>query len=101
MPTKMSNTITPDGQITDAIMNSDHAKTLLGWGGKALQILYALVTLAAMAALIINITKLATSSGNPQGRSIALRNILISGVCLAVLGSLGLIYAVFVSLAIG
>ena len=54
-----------------------------------------------MAALIINITKLATSAGNPQGRSIALRNILISGVCLAVLGSLGLIYAVFVSLAIG
>ena len=54
-----------------------------------------------MAALIINITKLATSSGNPQGRSIALRNILISGVCLAVLGSLGLVYAVFVSLAIG
>ena len=101
MPTKMSNTITPDGQITDAIMTSDHAKTLLGWGGKALQILYALVTLAAMAALIINITKLATSSGNPQGRSIALRNILISGVCLAVLGSLGLVYAVFVSLAIG
>lgn len=101
MSTKMSNTITPDGQITDAIMNGEHAKTLFGWGAKALQALYALVTLVAMAALIINITKLATSAGNPQGRSIALRNILISGVCLAVLGSLGLIYAVFVSLAIG
>ena len=101
MPTKMSNTITPDGQITTAIMNSDHAKTLLGWGGKALQILFSLVTLAAMAALIINITKLATSSGNPAGRSQALRNILISGICLSVLGGLGLVYAVFVSLAMG
>lgn len=46
-------------------------------------------TLAAMTALvflIINITKLATSAGNENGRASALRGILISGIALALAG---------------
>ena len=43
-------------------------------------------------ALIINITKLAMSGGNPQARSEAIRNIFIAGCCLTVLGGLGLIF---------
>lgn len=87
--------------ITEAIVGGPHMQNLLRYGGRAIQVIYSLVTLAAMAGFIINVAKLATSSGNPAGRSQALRNILISGICLAVLGGLGIIYAVFVSLAAG
>lgn len=87
--------------ITNAIITGDHMKNLLKYCGQAIQVIYSLVTLAAMVGFIINIAKLATSSGNPAGRSQAMWNILISGICLSVLGGLGIIYAVFVSLAAG
>lgn len=90
-----------DRSITDRIMNALTERGLLGAGSWALQLLYSIVTIAAFVALIVNITKLGMSGGNPQARSNALRNILISGLCLTVLGSLGIVYAVFVSLAIG
>ena len=90
-----------DTTITSAVMGSSHMTKLLKAGGWGLQLFYSIVTLAAFIALIVNITKLGSSGGNPQARSNALRNILISGVCLAVLGSLGVVYAVYVSLAMG
>lgn len=101
MPARLSHTVQPNSNITDAIMGGSHMTNLMGLGSKALQAIYVLVTLTSMIALIVNITKLAMSSGNPMGRGQALRNILISGICLAVLGSMGLVYAVFVSLSVG
>ena len=51
----------------------------------------------SIVALIINITKLALSGGNPSARSEAIRNILIAGGCLAVLGGLGIIFFLLLS----
>lgn len=84
--------------VTDGFLNSPHLTNLLKVGSWALRLVYALVTLAALAALIINITKLACSGGNPMERSRALHNIGISGICLAVLGGLGTVYAIFVGI---
>jgi hypothetical protein len=51
--------------------------------------------LTCMAIMIIHITKLGSSS-NPKARTDAIRNILISGVSLAVLGSISFFYFFFV-----
>jgi len=88
-------------EITDKILASEHLKALLSRAGWVLQLLYSIVTLFSLVVLIINITKLSTSGGNPMARSEALRNILISGIALTVLGSMGAIYAVFVGFVIG
>lgn len=84
--------------VTNGFLNSPHLANLLKAGSWALRLIYALVTLSALVALIINITKLACSAGNPVERSRALHNIGISGVCLAVLGGLGTVYAIFIGI---
>lgn len=84
--------------VTDGFLNSSHLANLLKVGSWALRLIYALVTLGALVALIINITKLACSSGNPAERSRALHNIWVSGICLAILGGLGTVYAIFIGM---
>jgi len=82
------------------ILSSSHLEALLDRGGWVLQLIYSLVTLGSLVALIINITKLGASGGNPMARNQAMRNILISSTCLTVLGALGTIYAIFVGFII-
>lgn len=77
----------------------DHFKKLLSTFSWALQLTYGIVTLIAFIAFFINVTKLARSSGNPQGREQAMRGIIISGCCIALLGSIGLVYILVLSFA--
>lgn len=79
--------------LLDLIFKTDsHLSNLFGHATWLVQLLFTLIMIASIVALIINITKLAMSSGNPQARSEAIRNILIAGGCLTVLGGLGLIF---------
>lgn len=89
----------PNSGILSRIFSTSNLPLLhlLGSLSWALQLLYAITTLGSIVALLVNITKLAASNGNPAERSKAIRGILISGSCLAVLGSLGLIYIFLVS----
>lgn len=75
-----------DGHIGNVLSN-------LGWGIKTL---YAIVFLVAVVALIISITKLAGSGDAPVRRRSAMHDILISGICVACLGSIGLIFIALV-----
>ena len=63
----------------------------------ALELLYALAVIGAFVAMIINITKLSQSAGNPRGRADALHGILVSGGCIAALGGIGLLFLGLVS----
>lgn len=78
--------------IVDSMVGGDHVNNLFGTATWVVQMLYTLVMIGATVALIINIAKLAMSAGNPAARSEALRNIMIAGGCLAVLGGIGLIF---------
>ena len=84
--------------VRDRIMSSTgHLATLLDSGAWFIQLLYGLMMVVSIVALIINITKLGMSGGNPTARSEAIRNILIAGGCLAVLGGLGIIFFLLLS----
>ena len=84
--------------VRDRIMSSTgHLATLLDSGAWFIQLKYGLMMVVSIVALIINITKLALSGGNPMARSEAIRNILIAGGCLAVLGGLGIIFFLLLS----
>lgn len=48
--------------------------------------------------MIINITKLANARDNPQLRKEAVNGILITGICIAILGSLSTIYIILISI---
>lgn len=93
------STITPSttgDSLLGRIFKSSHLTELFDTAGWIFELLYAVIVMAAMAAVIINITKLARSAGNPVERSRALTGILVSGACLSLLGSLGLIFIVLV-----
>lgn len=48
--------------------------------------------------MIINITKLANARDNPQLRKEAVNGILITGICIVILGSLSTIYIILISI---
>ena len=77
--------------------STGHLATLLDSGAWFIQLMYGLMMVVSIVALIINITKLGMSGGNPKARSEAIRNILIAGGCLAVLGGLGIIFFLLLS----
>ena len=84
--------------VQSRIMASDgHLATLLDSGAWLIQLVYGLMMVVSIVALITNITKLALSGGNPSARSEAIRNILIAGGCLAVLGGLSIIFVLLLS----
>ena len=79
--------------LLDLIFQSDsHLSNLFGHATWFVKLLFSIILIVAIVALIINITKLAMSGGNPQARSEAIRNIFIAGCCMTVLGGLGLIF---------
>lgn len=84
--------------ISNAFSANSHLNNLIGTATWFIQLLYSIIMVVSVVALIINITKLAMSAGNPQARSEAIRNILIAGGCLAVLGGLGLIFLLVVTI---
>lgn len=88
--------MSPNSNVISNILGGSHIGTLLGSAGWGLKTLFAAVFLVALVALIISITKLASSGDNPGKRQDAIRNILISGICIACLGSVGLVFLVFV-----
>lgn len=61
------------------------------------RIFYAFVLITVIIIMIINVTKLAKAGDNPQKRSEAIHGILITGICLAILGSIGFVYILLVS----
>lgn len=86
-----------DETLIERILGGSHAKAVLTTVSWGLKTIYGVVTILAFACFIVNITKLALSSGNPQARKEALRGILISGSCIAALGSIGLIFVAVIS----
>lgn len=51
--------------------------------------LIAIGVLTSILSFIINFMKLGASGDKPEGRSMAIRNLLISGICVSVFGSIG------------
>lgn len=86
----------PDSQLIGRIFDT-HFSSLLGVIKWALQLAYAVASIAAFIAFFINIAKLAKSSGNPRERSDALHGIAVSGGCIAVLGGIGLVFLLVLS----
>lgn len=86
----------PNSDILQDIFGGDHIKNILSTVGWGTEVLYSLVFLVSLVALFISIAKLAKSSGNAVQRSHAFWGILVSGICIAILGSLGLVYLVFI-----
>lgn len=84
--------------ISKLFETDSHLSTLFGSATWLIQLLYSIVMVASVVALIVNITKLAMSGGNPQARSEAIRNIMIAGGCLAVLGGIGLVFMLFITI---
>lgn len=72
-----------------------HLATLMGSAAWLIKLMYSVIIILSIIALIINISKLATSGGNPIARTEAIRNILIAGICLTILGGLGLFFLIF------
>ena len=66
-----------------------------------LNIFYAFAIVTCVIVMVLNITKLSKAGDNPQERSEAMKGILISGVCIGILGSLGLVYAILAVLVLG
>ena len=63
--------------LLDLIFQSNsHLSNLFGHATWFVQLLFSIILIVSIVALIINITKLAMSGGNPQARSEAIRNIL-------------------------
>lgn len=89
--------MSPNTDVLQRIFKTDghigNVLSTLGWGIKTL---YAIVFLVAVVALIISVTKLASSGDAPAKRQDAMHDILISGICVACLGSIGLIFIIFV-----
>lgn len=83
--------------LNDVMASDGHLATLLNSGAWFIQLIYGIMLVVSLVALIINITKLGMSGGNPMARSEAIRNILIAGGCLAVLGGLGIIFYLLLS----
>lgn len=83
--------------VSDITASGGHLATLLDTGAWFIQLMYAIIMIVSLIALIVNITRLGMSGGNPMARSQAIRNILIAGGCLAVLGGLGIIFFLLLS----
>ena len=58
---------------------------------------YAFAVITVIIIIILNVTKLAKAGDNPQERSEAIHGILVSGICFAILGSLGFVFMILVS----
>lgn len=86
-----------DSAIIGRFFSSTHLNGVIGVAVWGIRLLYALLVLGGFVALILNITKLARSNGRANERGYALYGILASGVCLAVLGGLGLVYITVIS----
>lgn len=57
--------------------------------------------LISLYSLIVNFIKLAGSSGNPSARSEAIKNLLVAGLCTALLGGIGIIQALVYFTSVG
>lgn len=89
--------ISPRQDILKNIFSSESFKNLLEIVQSLLQLVYAIMTLTAMVILIVNITKLALSGGVSQRRSEALHGIMVSGICLTILGGIGTVFVLILS----
>ena len=67
----------------------------------AINIFFGFALVTCFIVMAINITKLAKSGDNPVARSEAMKGILVTGICIAILGSIGLIYMILVVLIFG
>lgn len=61
------------------------------------RIFYIFAVVTVFIIMIINVTKLAQAGDNPQKRSEAIHGILITGICIAILGSIGFVYVLLIS----
>lgn len=77
---------------------AEELSTFLNEYHAAVMAFYAFAIITVLIVMIINITKLAKAGDNPQERSEAMKGILISGICLGILGGIGFIYALLVAL---
>lgn len=85
--------MTLNGDMLKNIFDAgSHLATLLGSATWFIKLMYSIFIIVSIIALIVNISKLAMSGGNPIVRKEAIHNILIAGICLAVLGGLGLVF---------
>lgn len=78
------------------ILGGEHAGTLIKVAAWGIQLLYGVVVLGCFAAFFVNVARLAMSSGNPAARSTAVKGIIISGGCLAVLGGIGIVFVLII-----
>lgn len=90
-----------DNGLLQRIMTSNAMSDFLSqWNFLIIAVLaFAIITVTLI--LVINITKLAKARDNPDDRKEAAKGILISGVCLSVLGSIGIIYSILVYVILG
>lgn len=75
-----------------------HFGELVSIGLYVIGLLMALVAITAVVVLAINIVRWSKAGDNPSARSEAQRNMLICGICLAIIGGFGTVYAIFVML---
>ncbi len=87
----------PNSVILEKLFGGAHISGVLGSVSLGLKALYVLCFAASLVTFFVSLTRLSMSAGNPAARSRALHDILVSGICFAVLGGLGLIFAVLIA----
>lgn len=63
-----------------------------------IDVILALLTIIAIVAVAINAARLSAAGDNPSKRSLAQRGMLISGICLALMGGIDTIFAIVLHL---
>lgn len=88
----------PNSELLGKLFGGTHVSGVLSSVSMGLKVLYALCFIASLVAFFISLARLSMSAGNPAARSRALHDIMVSGICFTILGSLGLIFAVLLAL---
>ena len=87
----------PKSELLEKLFRGRPLSGVLKTASLGLKALYALCFIASLVAFFVSLARLSMSAGNPGARSRALHDILVSGICFAVLGGLGLIFAVLLA----
>jgi len=90
-------TVTPNAEILKKLMESDAFTEFVRTYNLTITLVLGIITITIITILFINITKLSASTGSDFKRREAINGILVSLVCLAIVGGIDTVYAILVS----
>lgn len=84
--------------LIEKMLQAEAFKNFVGQYNVGIGIIMAIITIAVIMLLFINVVKLSSSSTNEGKRSEALNGVLICFICLAFCGSIDVIYVILLSI---